>query len=91
VVIDRETSGVLRLNYGADDILPGFPIHSTNVTVDYGDVGIGGKPYLLPRKATVELKNTSGTSRNEVTFHSYRQFSSDSNLHFEEDRPKQQP
>ena len=92
VIIDRETYSVLRFNYRADDILPGFPVRRTNVTVDYGDVKIGDKSYPLPVKATVELEDKVGTSRNEVTFHSYRQFASDSSLRFEEEgQPKRQP
>jgi hypothetical protein len=91
VVIDRETHGVLRLNYMADAIPQGFAVRRTNVTVDYGDVEIGGKRYLLPLKATVELQDKSGTSRNEVTFHSYRQFSSESSLSFGEAEAEPQP
>jgi VWFA-related protein len=91
VIIDRETSGILRLNYMADAIPQGFAIRRTNVTVDYGEVGIGDKRYPLPLKATVELQDKSGISRNEVSFHSYRQFSSDSRLNFGEEEPKQQP
>ena len=53
---------------------------------------IGGKHYPLPLSAIVELQDKSGTSRNEVAFHSYRQFSSDSSLNFGEDEaPKRQP
>ncbi len=87
-VIDLETFAVLRLNYMADDIPPGFPVRRTNVTVDYGDAEIGGARYLLPLKALVELRDKSSTSDNEVTFHSYRKFSTDSSISFAKEEPK---
>ena len=87
-VIDRETYGVLRLNYMADGIPADFPVRRASATVDYGDAKIGGKPYLLPLKAVVEAEELGVTSRNEVTFHSYRKFSSESTLRFGgEDKP----
>jgi len=90
-VIDGETYGILRLNYMAADIPSGFPVRRTSVTVDYGDAEIGGKRYLLPLKAVVELQDKSQTHKNEVTFHSYRKFSSDSSISFGEEEPKPQP
>ena len=90
--IDRETSGILRLHYLADAIPPGFPIRRMDVTVDYGNAGIAGMRYFLPLKAAVETQLRSRTSRNEVTFHSYRKFSSESSLSFgEADAPAPQP
>jgi VWFA-related protein len=89
--IDRETYGILRLIYMADAMPPGFPVQRTSVTVDYGDAEIAGKSYLLPLKAVVELQRSWRASRNEVTFHSYRKFSSDSSVSFGEEEPKPQP
>ena len=89
-VIDRETYGILRLIYMADAIPPGSPVQRTSVTVDYGDAEIGGKSYLLPLKAVVELQRSWRASRNEVTFHSYRKYSTDSSISFGEE-PKPQP
>jgi hypothetical protein len=76
----------------ADAIPPGFPIRRMDVTVDYGNAGIAGMRYFLPLKAAVETQLRSRTSRNEVTFHSYRKFSSESSLSFgEADAPAPQP
>jgi len=90
-VIDRETYGLLRLRYAADSIPPDFPIRFSSVTVDYGDAEIGGRGYLLPLKAVVELRYKSLSSKNEVTFHSYRKFSSDSSIRFAEEPATKQP
>jgi hypothetical protein len=90
-LIDRETYGVLRLSYAADGLQPGFPIQLSNVTVDYGDVEIAGKHHLLPLKAVVQVRNQEVSQRNEVTFLSYRKFSSDSSVRFEDAARKPQP
>jgi VWFA-related protein len=90
-VIDTETYGILRLNYAADAIPPGFPVRRIAATVDYGDAEIGGAPYRLPLKAVVELQDKLQIARNEVTFHSYRKFSSDSSISFGDEEPKRQP
>jgi hypothetical protein len=89
-IIDAETYGILRLNYAADAIPPGFPVRRITATVEYGDAEIGGAPYRLPLKAVVELQDKLHTSRNEVTFHSYRKFSADSSISFGDDEPKRQ-
>jgi hypothetical protein len=83
-VIDRRTYGVLRLSYAADSLPPRFPVELLNVTVDYDQAEIAGRRYLLPLQAVVQVVNQGVSQRNEVIFHSYRKFSSDSNVRFED-------
>jgi hypothetical protein len=87
-VIDCDTYGILRLHYMSESVSLSFPIRRTNVTVEYGESEIGGKSYLLPLKATVEMQGNLRIAKNEVTFHSYRKFSAESGIRFEDPQPQ---
>ncbi len=75
IVIDRETYGVLRVEYIADST--GFLMRSTS-TVDYDLFQIKDRMYLLPAKAVVAARGDI----NEIEYHSYRKFTTESQLTF---------
>jgi hypothetical protein len=84
--IDRETHGVLRIQYVADSVPPSFPMAGSS-TVEYDYARIGDRRYLLPAKAVVRTTSARQDNRNDVTFHSYRKFASESSISFGDDPP----
>ena len=83
--IDLETHAVLRISYQADDVPRGFPLSAAATTVEYSYADIAHRRYLLPSKAVVRITGDQDNKRNEVNFDSYRKFSSDTNIKFEDD------
>jgi hypothetical protein len=81
IVIDRETSAVLRIQYLSYEVPSWFRMQ-TSSTVEYDWARLNDQDYLLPSAAAIETKRYEQDSRNEVEFHSYRKFSSDSRLTF---------
>jgi hypothetical protein len=82
VAIDRETGGVLRLVYRAENVPTDFPMHSASTSVDYRFVDVAGRRYLLPVKAEIETDSEGIRSRNISEFTDYRKFSADSTVRF---------
>jgi hypothetical protein len=83
--IDPETPSVLRLSYQADDVPRGFPLAGASTTVEYNYAEIAHRRYLLPSTAVVRISGDQDNKRNEVSFDSYRKFSSDTNIKFGEE------
>ena len=77
---------VLRIQYVTDGVPAAFPMRS-NSTVEYDHARLGDKAYLLPARATVRTVSEPDEARNEVDFHSYRKFSSESQLKFPDAPP----
>jgi hypothetical protein len=82
VTLDLATHAVLKVSYLANEIPSGFPMSQAATTVDYDTVEIGGRRYLLPVKALLEVHARHSRSRNRITFESYRKFSSDTSIRF---------
>jgi hypothetical protein len=79
IVVDRETYGILEVEYVADPPQP-IGLRATS-TVDYDFVSLNDRPYLLPAKGVVTML----LDRNEVKYHSYRKFETGSQLTFGEE------
>jgi hypothetical protein len=79
IYIDKETKQVLRLEEESIDIPYSFPISAASSIVDFGWVSIGGKDFLLPVSAQVQLtdKQTRFTALNCITFNKYGKFETD--------------
>jgi len=97
--IEPESGNILRATQVAD--LPGnFPItqSTTNIQYDYRDVG--GRQYLLPIRAEVNLESVQMTpgmrrttkyrGRNMVEFKDFRKFQTETTITFDtiDDKPK---
>ncbi len=80
IAIDRETLDVLKLTYRArtDD----FTVRRSSASIDYGEVEIGGRKYLLPSRANMTTEANSWLFVNYVNFTKYRKFSSESTVRF---------
>jgi hypothetical protein len=82
VYIDRGNGDVLRMVRIAE--LPArFPVIESSTILDYAFGDVGGRSYLLPLRAQLELSTASLQTRNEVQFRDYRRFEADSSITFD--------
>jgi len=82
VVMDNETSRVLRLTASADDIPKDSGITQSSVEVDYDFIDVAGHSYLLPSHSDSRMERSSRQISNVVTFADYRKFEADSTIDF---------
>jgi hypothetical protein len=81
IVVDRDTNMPLHLTTEAE--LPaGFPARQTRTTLDYDFAEVGGREYLLPLNAEVEMRSTRLHTRNSVAFQNYQKFHTDTTITF---------
>jgi hypothetical protein len=82
--IDRETKEVLRMDSECDSIPGSFPLRGATRALDYGPVEVGGRSFLLPLHAKVEMMVRYGglQVRNEMEFSDYRKFTGESEITF---------
>jgi hypothetical protein len=90
VTIDEETHRVLRLT-AVGEIPLGFPIRNSNSLVEYDFRKVGGKEYLLPVRAEVEMRRGNYKSENHAEFREYRKFQGESTITFENLDEKTKP
>lgn len=86
VYIERETSQVLRVVQNAY-IPADAPLRLSTETLDFDYADIGGRQFLLPMRAEVELATDNMRFRNQIDFHDYRKFSAESTLSFDDPGP----
>ena len=84
VYIDKESEQVLRISMRAAGIPADFPIQEARSRLDYDFAEIGGREFLLPLKAQMNMRQSKFLIRNNVEFRLYRKFSAESTLTFEE-------
>jgi len=80
--IDDRSANVLRVESEAGHIPADFPIHASSTTLEYDFAAIGGRQYLLPLHARIELRTGRSRTRNDVDFVDYRKFSTDTSITF---------
>lgn len=83
VVVDNQTSRVLRLTASADDIPKDSGILSSSAEVDYDFLNVAGKNYLLPAHSAASMTRGLRHIANTVTFTGYRKFEADSAITFQ--------
>lgn len=74
---------VLRITSEADHLPATFPIDRLYAVLDYESSDIGGKQFLVPHSATVEMRAGILGSKNEIEFHDYRKFSAEAGVSFD--------
>jgi hypothetical protein len=82
VVIDNQTSRVLRLTAAADDIPRGSGIRASSVEVDYDFFEVAGKTYLLPAHSASHMSEDRRELSSRVKFTDYKKFEGDSTITF---------
>jgi hypothetical protein len=75
---DPENGTIWRIEDAANDLPKAIDINSIATIVEYEDVPIGSKRYLLPVQASIWLTTNSSNIHNELEFRNYRKFETDS-------------
>jgi hypothetical protein len=77
------TGEILRITSEADNLPSTFPIDRLNAVLDYDFTDIGGRQFLVPHAALVEMRAGILGSKNEIDFHDYRKFSAEAGVSFD--------
>jgi hypothetical protein len=84
IYIDQTTGQILRFTAEAVDIPSDFPIQVAKETLTYAYADLSGNKFLLPSESEVRLDRGRDLSRNVVKFTSYRKFSADAVISFDD-------
>jgi hypothetical protein len=79
---DPATGAVWSITSTATEIPAALLTREISTTIDYDEVTIGEKNYLLPVEASVSLLLETRKVRNEMEFEGYRKFEADSSITF---------
>jgi hypothetical protein len=80
--IDPKSARVLRIEMNTRQLPKDYEIDTTEATVDYGWVNVGGQKFLLPVKSEnlACFRGTFDCVRNEIEFRNYRKFAVESQV-----------
>ena len=83
--IDKETFRVLRIEMSAKTMPKSFELDTVESAVDYDNVMIGDRKFMVPVHSEVMncQRGTSSCSRNVIEFRNYRKFGADTSISFE--------
>jgi hypothetical protein len=79
---DPETGAVWRITNAASNLPEEIQTKSISTVIDYDQILIADKTYLLPIQASVWLTTDSNNIRNDLEFRNYRKFETDSVIKF---------
>ena len=82
-----ERARVLRITMEAIDIPPAFPVQQASTILDYDNVKIGDREFVLPLKAEVRMRHDKYLTKNVKEFRLYRKFSADATVTFDTPEP----
>ncbi len=97
IYADRETGRVMRIRMECDDIPADFPIQDVSLDLNYDFTKISDQQFVLPLKAELRSREGRLLIWNEIEFHLYRKFGTESSITFEpldavpEDKLQEQP
>lgn len=83
IFIERGTNKILRITV-TPEIPSTFPVQDVDQIVDYGYQAIGDEKFLLPLKSTVTMRDGQMGSRNDIRWLSYRRYSADTVIKFDD-------
>lgn len=87
IYLDSDHHFVHRITLQAEDIPASFPVRELNITLDYDFEKIGDAEYLLPLQFSLRSRDTSAWVKNDVDFHFYRKFGTESTITFDTPPP----
>ena len=83
VYVDYATGGVRKLTVETDPLPATHPVRAVAVTLEYDDTSVGGKLYLLPVSAQMDIQMSKHRiARNNMTFRSYQRFGTSNRVTF---------
>jgi len=83
VFADPGTGAALRITSEADSLPDGFPVDTLTSTLEYASTLIGGRAFLLPRTAEVEMHAGTYQTRNTIEFQTYHKFDAAADVSFD--------
>lgn len=75
---DPQSGAVWRIEDAANNLPKKIDTKSISTVIDYDDVAIGAKRYLLPVQASIWVATDTTNIRNDLEFRNYRKFETDS-------------
>jgi hypothetical protein len=85
IYIDKETLAVMRITLQGENIDPSFPVQAASTVLDYDYQKISGQDYILPLKATLEMRSGRTVLKNEEEFRMYKKFGAEATITFTPD------
>src|ERR1700761_6064957 len=79
---DPDSGAIWRITDGATQLPKELRTKSISTAIDYGQISIGEKSYLLPVQATIWMTTDTNNVRNELELKNYRKFETDSVIKF---------
>jgi hypothetical protein len=80
IYVDRDMGSIMRITFEAADIPSMFPIQKASTVLDYDFAEIGGKQYIVPLKARIEMRAGRLLTRNDVEFRFYKRFGAEATI-----------
>jgi hypothetical protein len=84
VYLDPQTGVVGRLILYGIGLTFDAPINAVADVLDYGEVAIGGATLVLPLSGVSYVRAQGTEAREEIEYHDYRKFQSDSTVKFDQ-------
>jgi hypothetical protein len=97
IYADRDTGMVMRIKLDCEEIPVDFPIQNVSLDLNYDFVKIAEQEFVLPLKAELRSRDGKYLVKNDVEFHLYRKFGTETSVTFDpidpisEDATKEEP
>ncbi len=91
IYADEYTGEIDRIEFVAVDIPKSFPVRETTEILDYDQVDINGKSYVVPLLAQLYLAAGQQKNKNRIEFRDYRKFGTESVITYDTKAPPPLP
>ncbi|HET8547689.1 MAG TPA: hypothetical protein VFL57_06795 [Bryobacteraceae bacterium] len=85
---DAETHHIVRIETKAEEIPAELEIVSSENSIDYAHVTIGGAEFLLPKSAELRMRDYGGEWRNVISLSGCRQYLGESKISYGDPQPE---
>ncbi|HET8548882.1 MAG TPA: hypothetical protein VFL57_12790 [Bryobacteraceae bacterium] len=80
IYVDRDMGSIMRMTLEAFDLPAMFPVQHASTVLDYDFAEIGGRQYIVPLKARVQMRAGKYLTRNDVEFRFYKRFGAEATI-----------
>ena len=87
IYVDEQNHFVHRITLIGDNIPADYPVQDLKLTLDYDFETIGDSAFLLPLRFELNSKDERMWVKNDVDYHLYRKFGTESTIKFETPEP----
>jgi len=85
IYADRDTYQVMRIKMDCDDIPTDFPVQDVSLDLNYDFIKVSDQDFVLPLRADLRSRDGRYHVWNEIEFHLYRKFGTESTIKFDID------